>query len=210
MFRLDSDSEDEYKDALVKPRPISIEAKVPKKLKLEDYRTTSEHLTGYQKAKTYLYTLKGRFDQYPLKAKLNDKIEFLGDELYNSGIEIDNNVKQNMIKHLNTHPDQVQVIKDIMITYQELMGRQVDPSELPTGMNSYAFIALSILLDPNVSADLTMNLGEVTDEELDDYLAQLSKMYDTLNQKPTGGKSRRQRRHKKRHTRRRRRTRSRK
>lgn len=99
---------------------------------------------------------------------------------------------QEMMVYLYEHPEILEKIRELMITEQQLMGRKIKQSELPSTINSYVLIALSLLLE---DGDLTYGLANVTDEELQSYVQNKTRQYSTLHpdatNNPIGGKRRR-------------------
>ena len=126
-----------------------------KLLKWKDILTQQSHIVAGK-----LYSIKGLRDNERLSIRKNDLIRNLFSKLNGESPD-------EILKLLYNDSDIISLISELIIVNQFLMGRQIDENDLPTALNSYYLIALSILFDDDV--DLTYGTTNVTDNELAMY-----------------------------------------
>ncbi len=113
--------------------------------------------------------------------EITEKRAELSHELYNKLHGEVEYGKENIKQYLAGNPEVIELIQEIIISDQLLMGRQVDQSELPSSINSYILIVASFLVDQK-GPDLTYGLANVSDQELDTYFMIQQSKLNQLNQ----------------------------
>lgn len=95
-------------------------------------------------------------------------------EALNGNEEIDAMNPMSMVEFIERNEDLRQALMGLLLCDQLKMGRQLNLEQQPVlSIYSYAYVAISILMDPKVDADLTFELQDVSEQEYLDYYAKL-------------------------------------
>jgi hypothetical protein len=93
-------------------------------------------------------------------------------EVLNGNEEIDAMNPMSMVEFIERNEDLRDALMRLLIGDQLKMGRQMEQQQ-QLSIYSYAYVAISILMDPMVDADLTFELQDVSVQEYLDYYAKL-------------------------------------
>lgn len=113
----------------------------------------------------YVYYIK------PIQDIQSKVIEEIYEEL-NGNEEIDATNPMSLVEFVKNKAELRYVLLGLLLGDQVRMGRLIDVS-YNLSIYSYAYIAASILLDPNVDVDLTFELQDVSEEEYLKYYSEL-------------------------------------
>jgi len=94
-------------------------------------------------------------------------------EVLNGNEEIDAMNPMSMVNFVERNEDLQYALLGLLLCDQLIMGRQLEQQQQQLSIYSYAYVATSILMDPNVDADLTFELQDVSVQEYLDYYAKL-------------------------------------
>ena len=94
-------------------------------------------------------------------------------EVLNGNEEIDAMNPMSMVEFIERNEDLRQALMGLLLCDQMKMGRQINLEQSVLSIYSYAYVAMSILMDPKVDADLTFELQDVSEQEYLDYYAKL-------------------------------------
>ena len=94
-------------------------------------------------------------------------------EALNGNEEIDATNPMSMVEFVERNEDLQDALMGLLLCDQLKMGRQINLEQPVLSIYSYAYVAISILMDPKVDADLTFELQDVSESEYLDYYAKL-------------------------------------
>jgi len=95
-------------------------------------------------------------------------------EVLNGNEEIDAMNPMSMVEFIERNEDLQDALMRLLIGDQLKMGRQINlEHQQQLSIYSYAYVAISILMDPSVDADLTFELQDVSEQEYLEYYTKL-------------------------------------